>query len=222
MTASYRYTDEGRKHLHTLNDKPLFGTSTVAKVIGKGDALTWWSSGMACAEFGWLNPKKHPADAVKQALEAAYKRVIGLSLSEYEKLVKTAYSAFNTRKNDAAKDGTDMHAELEYYVRACIKNDGKPIDGAWPHKAVKLFSDWSLANVEKFLWSEAHCYSEKLWVGGISDCGAILKDGKLAIIDFKSSKEAYFEQYVQAGGYSLLVEENGIFTADGVQVPIAL
>jgi hypothetical protein len=69
-----------------------------------------------------------------------------------------------------------------------------------------------------------HTFSEKLWIGGVSDCGAVLKDGRTAIIDFKSSREAYASHSWQIGGYDLQVSENGGFDAQGNRVlyPMAI
>lgn len=213
----YTYTDAKKTHLHTLDGRPLIGTSTICKIIAK--PLTWWASGMACEKFGWINPKKNTPEAVKTALQAAYKRVMSLSLPEYGKLLTEAYRAHNDRKEKAAEDGTDLHAELEKYVKLCLEtNDGIPLAHSVNEiKQVSFFVDWSLENIKSFLWSEAHCYSEKLWVGGITDCGAEMKDGKLAVIDFKSSKDAYFDQFIQVAGYALQIIENGLYTAHGVQ-----
>jgi len=80
---------------------------------------------------------------------------------------------------------------------------------------VKLFANWATENIEKFLISEGHCYSEALWVGGITDCMAEMKNGEVWIIDFKSSPVAYDSQFVQVAGYDLEQAENGIFDADG-------
>jgi hypothetical protein len=43
---------------------------------------------------------------------------------------------------------------------------------------IQSFIDWSVEHVDRFLLSEAHCYSAKLWVGGITDCVAKMKDGR--------------------------------------------
>ncbi len=83
---------------------------------------------------------------------------------------------------------------------------------------VKNFAKWAVENVETFLWSEGHTYSEKHWVGGIVDAGAKMKSGSIAVIDFKSSKEAYYSQFVQIGGYTMQIAENGILDARGNKV----
>ena len=82
-------------------------------------------------------------------------------------------------------------------------------------KMIMPFVIWSNKNVKKYEYSEAHCFDEELWVGGISDAGAELKDGSYAVIDFKSSKEAYTNQFIQAAGYALQIDKNGLWSKDG-------
>ena len=78
-----------------------------------------------------------------------------------------------------------------------------------------MFANWAVANVQKFLWSEKHCYSESLWVGGISDCGCVLTATAMhAIIDFKR-KGCYYSQFVQIGGYAQQVYDSGLFDSNG-------
>jgi len=51
--------------------------------------------------------------------------------------------------------------------------------------------------------------------GGISDVGVELMNGEIAIIDFKSSKEAFSTHFFQIAGYDLQISENGWFDKDG-------
>lgn len=44
-----------------------------------------------------------------------------------------------------------------------------------------------------------------------------MKSGRNAVIDFKSSKDAYFGQFVQCAGYTVQIMENGLFDAEGNQ-----
>ena len=110
---------------------------------------------------------------------------------------------------------------MEGYIKDCIKdNKGEPIslldiDTENNPTKIEQFSMWSLNNVKRFIGSEVHCYSENLWIGGIIDCIAELKDGTKAIIDFKSSKESYSNHFIQLGGYDIQLSENGGFTSNG-------
>lgn len=223
--SDYRYTDEKREHLHTLRDKPLLGTSTVAGIIGKDGALAWWAAELAAVE-ALTSGEHYPTlreefQAVKAIPDAVKRKVAMDALQKKYPAFKAARCKHNEAKKKAGEKGTDMHAELERYVKMCIEgNKGEPqpvSENDWS-KQVVSFAQWAVENVEKFLLSEANCYSERLWVGGIIDCVAKMYGGRYAVIDFKSSPTAYFGQYVQAAGYALQLEEHGAFKADGTPI----
>jgi len=206
-----KYKFDKKEHVHTLNGKPLTGTSSVINVLSK--PLTYWASGLACECFGWLNPKKHENDAVQNALRSGFEMVKALDLDSYASLLDRAYRAHATKLKEAAATGTDLHAELERFVKWSMGKDVVKV-GVFDPK-IHPFIDWANLNVKRFIASEAHCYSERLWVGGIVDAVAELNDGSYAVIDFKSSKEAYPGQFIQAAGYAIQIMENGLFSEDG-------
>jgi len=227
--TAYHFENSKGEHAHFLGDKPLLGTSSVCKIIGNGGAFSWWASGKAVEKFGWVkkaDPRKSTELEIienriqrKSMAAAALLDYRTMSIEGYLALLDSAYRAHEDSKQDSAVKGTDLHAELELYVKKAIsENDGRPYPALevehWPPQ-IEPFGNWCVGNVERFLWSEAHCYSEKLWTGGISDAGALMKDGKVAVIDFKSSKDAYFNQFVQCAGYALQIEENGLLDAQG-------
>lgn len=201
------------EHLHTLYGKPLFGTSTVVGVIAK--PLTWWASGLACEKFGWINKgnaKKGWTPKEERLAKAIGKleEIKEMSGEDYLTLLDEAYKAHSVKLDTTADAGTNLHAELERFVKNTMEGRMATYDDK-----VLPFIAWANENVEKFLWSEAHCYSKELWVGGISDCGALLKDGKTIIIDFKSSKESYQSQFIQIAGYDIQISENGLLDNQG-------
>jgi hypothetical protein len=217
----YRYKDEKKEHLHTFNGKPLIGTSTACGIIGKDGALAWWAAELAAVEAlstdQFYPSLREEFQAVKTIADAKERKSAMDALQKKYPAFKAARFAHYNAKNEAADKGVDMHAELEKYVQSCIEtNAGIPLAHTVnEHKAVSSFVDWALEHVEKFLLSEANVYSERLWVGGITDCVAKTKDGRYAVIDFKSSKDAYYGQFVQAAGYAIQLEEHGAFDADG-------
>lgn len=214
-----RYRFDKDNHIHTLDGKPLIGTSSMASVLSK--PLTWWASGLAVEKFGWINKgnqKSGWTPKEKRLLNAKSKRdeISTLTDEEYLNLLDEAYAAHSKKLDSSAKDGTDLHEIMEKYIRKCIdENNGIPIKGKSKHGKLNIFIDWAVKNVKRFLWSEVYCYSEELWLGGISDVGYEDMDGKYAILDFKSSKEAYLSQFWQATGYAIQIEENGGMTEDG-------
>lgn len=217
----YRYDDEA--HIHLLDGQPLIGTSSMASVLAK-PGLTWWASSLAVEKFGWTHPGNSkdgwvPKEKrIKQAL-IIREDIENMTDEEYLKLLDEAYRAHTTKLHASADVGIDMHALMERYVKACLtRNDGTPINGKTEDPKLKLFVEWATKHVKRFLWSEVNCYSKELWLGGISDCGFEDNDGKLAILDFKSSKEAYLSQFWQCIGYAIQLEENGGFLPTGEKV----
>lgn len=213
----YKYIDTNKAHLHTLDGKPLIGTSTATKIIAK--PLTWWASGMAVEKFGWLSPNKFSAEEIQKALDEGYSRVMGLTKNSYAELLTVAYRAHNEKKEKAADEGTDRHAALEKYVKAVIaEDDGTPLEfDTYDDPAVGSLVKWAQTNVRRFLWSEMNGYSEVLWTGGIADVGWEDLQGRIIAGDFKSGGP-YFDQFVQVAGYDLMLSENGGLTADGDKV----
>ena len=204
-----KYEFNDKEHLHLLDGKPLTGTSSVGNVLAK--PLTWWAAGLAVEKFGWLNPKKFSSEECAVACEDGLDKVKKMERDEYAKLLTEAYYAHSKKLKDSAKTGTDLHEELEAYVKAMMKL--KPVRKY--DEKIQPFINWADENVKKFIASEAHCFDEELWVGGITDVVAELNDGKLAIIDFKSSKEAYPTQFLQVSGYAIQIEKNGLWDMGG-------
>lgn len=215
-----KYMFDEVNHIHTFNNKPLLGTSTVVGVIAK--PLTWWASGLAMAKLGWINSKKmvdgkYKTIKLEDRLASAgvmLEKLKNMSVESYLALLDEGYKAHSVKLSDSASDGTDLHAELESYVKYHM--------GIWEAKnfsdRIMPFINWVEQNVDEFLWSEMHCYSDKLWVGGISDVGVKLKNGQIGIIDFKSSKESYESQFIQCSGYDIQITENGGYTWDGKKI----
>lgn len=207
------YKFDPKEHAHFYGSQPLIGTSTACKIIGK--PLTWWAAGLAVEVLGWKNGKTHgPIERLAHAKEYLEK-IQKMSTEEYVNLLDEGYKAHSVRLKDAASDGTDLHADLEGYVKSCIQQNTIFISEL-PH--LKEFSEWAKNHLERFLFSEIHCYSTKLWTGGICDAGAVLKNGDWVLIDFKSAKDAYYDHFIQIALYDLQLSESGGFTEKGEKI----
>ena len=189
------YKFDNENHVHSLDGRALTGTSSVGNVLAK-PALIQWAANMACdyidKNFPTLDELMKNPNALKELLaEAKY--------------------AHKKKKEKAAGEGTDMHAQLENWVKwkmgKCELEDYDP--------KIEPFINWANENVKEFIASEAHCFEQNLFVGGITDCVAELTDGSIAIIDFKSSKEAYKTHAIQGAGYAIQIDANGLFSEDG-------
>jgi hypothetical protein len=221
QTNRYKFLNDDNQHIHTLDGKPLFGTSTVLNVLSK--PLTWWASGLAVGHLGWTpinDPKtrrKFPKEDRLKAVEERFGIIKNMTNEEFLCCLDEAYAAHSRKLKTSADTGIDMHAELEKYVKSCMDfNDGAPREGLeHEHYAVQLFAKWSMDNVKEFEVSEGYCYSERLWTGGIVDLIFLDKDDRVCVFDFKSAKAAYDAHFLQDAGYHIAIAENGVYDCDG-------
>lgn len=213
----YKFIDEGMKHLHTLDGKALIGGSTAKSIVGKGDNLMQWYADMA-AVAGLAMPQQD----IRAEYEAAQALTDKIARAKAKKELDAKYPDYAEARRAAVKSrdksagtGTERHGLLETYIKCVMaEKDGKPY--VCPDlQEIKMFMEWSVANVNRFYFTEAHCYSEELWVGGIADLGLEMKDGKRFVGDHKNSKEAYPDQFLQCAIYDLLLESSGGLDKDG-------
>lgn len=109
----------------------------------------------------------------------------------------------------ASTNGTKFHKIVEDYVN----NLDVDYDEEKYEVALKLFNQFQhlLNDVNNIHYQESALYSENLGIAGRVDCIAEYQ-GKLSIIDFKSSskpkKESQIQNYfVQETGYALMYQE---------------
>ena len=220
-----RYSFDKEKHIHLLNNKPLYGTTTVLSVIAK--PLTWWASGLAVKElsgiedtsiFTKMKNRKATPDEIANAKDSVKLWLDDhkdMDVDTYLPLLDKAYRAHSIRLEETAQAGTDLHYELERYVEDMINGSSSFLDY---DEKIRPFIGWASTNVKRFLWSEGYCYSERLWVGGICDVGVELNNGQIGIMDFKSAKAVYPSHYFQDAGYDILISENGIHDINGKRI----
>lgn len=228
MKKKAAYTFDSTRHIHFLNGSQLLSTTQVLKVLSK--PLTWWASGLACTEFGWIKSLEKERKATdeekdrreKERWKSAFDMLVklrGMTPEEYVDLCDHAYKAHSVKLDTASSGGIDLHDVAEMYIKCKIAGV------RFQHQAedqIAPFVEWAEKEVKEFLFTEAHCYSSVLGVGGITDFGCILKSGVYMLADVKSAKDAYFDHYAQLGGYDIQIEENGVFTEDGRKLSVKL
>ena len=214
---NYRFLDD--KHVHQIlidgTWKNLIGTSSIPGVLAK--PLTWWAAGLAVGVLGWTAKKDKDkwVSTDKRVAKAQEKldEIKTMDGKQYLALLDEGYVAHSKKLDSTAQAGTDLHALAEQWIKGQI--NGKPIA---PHQQIMPLVNWAKENVDKWLWSEMNCYSQEEWLGGITDAGFLDKQGRVAILDIKSSKEAYISQFIQCAGYDIQISEQGGYTKDGVKV----
>lgn len=185
---SYHFDE--KKHVHTLDGKPLYGVTTVLGVIAK-PALIQWSANMAVQYIK------------DRATDVDIDTLINVVIPE-------AKYAHRKKKEDAGLSGTDIHNMIEEYVKTAIDNyNGIIIEDEHENKQIDNFLKWAKTNEIRFVESEKHLYSEEHWVGGIADL-VFEWDDELFVGDIKTSSNVYPEHFLQMGAYCLMLEERGV------------
>lgn len=190
-TADKRYSFDEKKHIHTLDGKPLTGVTTVLSVVSKPFLYKWYAD-MAVDHI--------ISNIVVRGDESSIVRT-----AAFEEARKAGFN-----KRDAAGDwGKTIHKWVENYVMAKIMNQTsvlpKPLDGLLG-KACLHFIDWERKNNVTFLDSERNLYSESFWIGGICDL-VVSIDGKKWICDVKTSSGIYPEHFWQMAAYDMCLQE---------------
>lgn len=202
-----QYVFDEKQHLHTLDGKPLTGTTTVLSVIAK-PALIQWAANMAC---------DYIQDSKEFELVEGKATISPLKLAE---LIKEARTTHKKKKESAGTHGTEVHSEVEKYIHDCLlnKNSGEAQSGLGYDERIQKFIRWSQDNKVKFLASEKHVYSRSMWVGGICDIVCEI-DGKRYVGDIKTSSGIYPEHFIQASAYAAMLTEMGEYDKfDGVVI----
>lgn len=198
---SYQFDD--KKHIHSLDGEPLIGTTTAIKNVMPPFLAKW---GATCA-----------IDAVKaNATKTVIEGIPVFAIEEIE--LDKAVMAWSKVRDTAAEGGKDLHAQLETYVKNCIKNSNGGPNSVTGSKELTDFAAWAQENVAKFIHSETNVYSKELWLGGQVDVVFERTDGTYCIGDFKSAKTAYMSHFFQDCLYDLQQAENGYFTEKGEKI----
>lgn len=227
IEGRYRYQDENGRHLHTLDGKPLVGCTTALSIMNK--ELTWWASGKALEGMGWapLNKDRDGKPITKSVAnegrmreryleclalaETALNKIKVMAPVDYLRHLGGCYRNHSVFVEGKAQAGTDAHELCELWIKSVMAGNEIPhsvqIDG---------IVQWCRKNVRRFLWSEAHCYSEELWVGGISDFGYEDMNGNYVLADIKNRNTWYSSDFFQSGGYDIMMTSNKAgFDRDG-------
>lgn len=195
------YKFSKNKHVHTLDDIPLHGVTTVLSVVAKPQLIPW-ASKMAI-EYIKIHGKKTPR-----------KKEWLINEEELDK----AKNAHAQKKTSAGDIGTTVHETIEQWIKVGCPTE-MPIqvfcnNDIQVTKMFEPFIEWAFKNNVEFIATERHVHSEKHWIGGIVDFVCMI-DGKRIIGDIKTSSGIYPEHFMQMGAYDLCLQEMGEPKADG-------
>src|SRR3990167_7218637 len=201
MMSKVVFEEDGHTYKRVSDGAWLQGVSTVSSIIPK-DWLSAWGAKEAVKALGYSD---YEGDT-ELAKEVKFK-IENDTLEEYIARLKEAKGASSRKSKTALVDGTAGHLWLESYVLAKIRGTELP---TMPTDALKRpleqFCEWELANISQWILSEARvAYPEKGYAGTL-DAMAIMKDEKLAVVDFKFASHISEDYYMQTAGYQATFE----------------
>ena len=181
-------------HQYWIDGKRKTGTTTYLSIIDKSSALVGWAVDLA------LNYLREPRIT---RMESSY--VIT------EEDLYQASIQHTIKKMEAANIGTISHDWIEKYIDSLTVAPKYRKVPEMPETkevqiAVNAFLDWEKANDVKFLSSERLVYSKKHDYIGTLDIEAKV-NGKLCLIDIKTSNNIYNNYALQTAAYLKADEE---------------
>ncbi|MFH1052778.1 MAG: PD-(D/E)XK nuclease family protein [bacterium] len=132
------------------------------------------------------------------------------TVEELIPVLEEAQNHHNVKKDEAASIGSQVHEFAENFGQAKINGTEIPdlssIEDERVLNGINGFLDWYNSNNVKFIEAERLVYSKEHEFVGILD--AIVEiDGKLVLLDYKTSKGIYTDMYYQISAYQLAYEE---------------
>lgn len=185
------------RHKYTVGDESIPSVTTILSVINKPMLVNWAANTVA----DYINAQLTPG--------------VPLDELQIKTIVENARKSPYQKKVDAGQIGTFLHQWVEDYIHGT--NPVIPVNEDLK-KSVEQFLSWvSIYNV-KFLASEQMVYSKQYRFCGTLDAICTI-DGKMYIVDLKTSSGIYSEYYMQTAAYRYArVEEFPEEQYDGMMI----
>lgn len=181
-------TFDSRKHVYTLNHAIVPGCSTISGMFPKGYLVPWAA-------------KVTGQHIVKKIQELGLKTV-----DEIVPIIPEAAKEWQRQRDSAGDIGTSVHAVLEKHCKK-IEQDELFLTECQKN-ALNNLREWEKKHNVEWLFNELMVGSSKHGFAGTLDAVALV-DGRLCIVDFKTSNQLSSEYFCQMGGYGLAFEEMG-------------
>lgn len=122
-----------------------------------------------------------------------------------EAVFKAAKGRARGSKDEAASIGKQVHEWIEHYT-AGETDLVLPAEGTSVRGGVDAFNKWLSQHHVEFIERERRCYSRRHRYSGTLDAVARV-DGRLTLLDYKTSNGIYAEYILQAASYCIAYEE---------------
>lgn len=149
-----------------------------------------------------LNKSAIPQWAANQAIEYIRQEVMTKKFNtreQIESLLQAARFEWRNAGKQALDIGSEIHNLIELYIK-----DGRDAVGELKPEVENgflAFLGWEKENVKQWIESEIIVFHSDACYAGTADAIVELKNGKIYLIDFKSSKGFYDGYDMQISGY---------------------
>jgi len=167
-------------HAYWVNGKRVSGVTTFIGILDKSRALIPWAVGLF---------KQYLTERVEK----------GITIDD----ITQGSIQHALRKEEAANIGTQVHDWIEKYIK---DEEPEMPESKEAQIGVNAFLDWVKSNKVKFISSERVVYSKKYNYVGKMDIEAKV-NGKLCLIDIKTSNGLYNSYNLQTAAYVKADEE---------------
>ena len=189
MIISKPYPDielcfDEKRHRFTIDGRQILSVTAATSMVDKSASLVPWAVGLA---------RDYLADKWKENLNA----------DEWNILILEACRQHQIVKEKGGSVGKDVHKWAEQFLQG--KEPPMPVDEQ-VRKGVEAFLKWIEQAKVKVIETEKHVYSARYDYAGITDLIAEI-DGRLAVVDFKTSKGLYNDYLYQVAAYEVAYRE---------------
>ncbi len=195
------------KHIYRDTESGLMyqGVSSVSSIVPK-DWLAAWGAKEAVKALGYSDYSDVELALIK------WEEIKDCdTVEDYIKILKDAKGASTRKSKKAMVDGTAGHLWLEKLVEARLNGSEVPvIPNKELERPLEQFLKWEVLNVNHWIASECIVVRPDKSYAGQLDAICMLKNGKLALIDFKFASNISEDYFLQCAGYAACFEPYGI------------
>ncbi len=171
--------------VYTINGIEYPSVTTIQDLRDKSKVLMYWQK-----------------NTIKDWLTLNISSLNNTNLESIKTFIKDAVDSPYNISEKAKDTGTIVHDLIEKYIKfESMTSEGlnQEVD-----KSFSAFLTWEKENINKWLESEKKIYNEKICYAGTMDALAEMKDGKIYLIDFKTSKGFYdgYDEQLSAYRYA--------------------
>lgn len=240
MYSRVNFTQDGHTYQVKETGEWLQGVSEVSSIVPK-DWLSAWGAKEAVKALGYSD-----YDGDTERAEEVFNQIIQLQedflnniqgddhdgvpldeaqegrrlekLKKYQAILKEAKGASRQKSKEALLDGKKGHELLENYIKWKMGKRAEPQAEGNLVRPFTQFKEWAEREVDTWILSEARVAFVDRHYGGTLDAMAIMKNGRLAVLDFKFASHISEDYFLQTAGYAATFEPYGIKVDDRIIV----